>query len=75
MNPASICIERENLTISGSWYYSLEQSFPYYDRDDFRASEYNPSLYVKDHDFIYLDDLDDEAVVNLIGDIYVWYQI
>lgn len=62
-------IERENLTISGSWYYSLEQSFPYYDRADFRASEYNPSLYVKDHDFIYLDDLDDEAVVNLIGDI------
>lgn len=64
-----IFVEREKITISGTWYYALEQAFSYYDRTSFKDAEYKPHLSNNEHDFICLDDLDDESVVELIGEI------
>lgn len=64
-----IFVERENLTVSGTWYYALEQAFSYYDRVTFKKAEYKPYLSSREHEFICIDDLDDDAVVELIGDI------
>lgn len=65
-----LLLERENLTISGSWFNNLEQSFHYGDRIRFRNAEYrvNPSTA---HDFLYINDLDDDAVLELIDLICV----
>ena len=62
-------VERERLTISGTWYDSLESAFSYYDRVTFVEAEYIPYLSSSSHDFIYIDDLDNDAVLELIEDI------
>lgn len=62
-------LERDNLLMSGSWYHDLETSFDIFHRAEFHNAEYNVDLTARKHRFLYLDDLDDEAVVNLIGNI------
>lgn len=55
-----ILIERANERIAGSWYAKLTQRFSRY--EDFHQFEYET-------DFLYLNDLSDEAVVELISEI------
>lgn len=62
-------LERDNLLMSGSWYDSLETSLDVFRRAVFHDAEYNVDLMARKHRFLYLDDLDDEAVVCLIGNI------
>lgn len=64
-----LLLERENITISGTWYYALEQSFKYYDRALFRSAEYYENPSATEHDFLNIEDLDQSAVVELIADI------
>lgn len=62
-------LERDNLLLSGSWYHTLEMSWDIFHRAEFHDAEYNVDLITRKHRFLYLDDLDDEAVVGLIGNI------
>ena len=62
-------LERDNLLMSGSWYDSLLSAFDVFHRSEFKEAEYNIDFITRKHRFLYLDDLDDEAVVELIGDI------
>lgn len=64
-----LLLERENLTTSGTWYNTLEQDFHYDARSRFHSAEYraNPSVWT--HDFLYLDDLDRDAVLELIANV------
>lgn len=55
-----ILIERANERITGSWYAKLTQRFSRY--EDFHQFEYGT-------DFLYLNDLSDEAVVELISEV------
>lgn len=72
-------LERENSTVSGSWYDSLEQSFGKYDRERFNQIEYRrqeeesalelSGMRNSSHSFIYLEDLEANAVVSFIGSV------
>ncbi len=62
-------LERDNQLLTGSWYQMLESNLEHGFRSRFKDAEYNSIIASNSHHFIYLDDLDDEAVVNLIGDI------
>lgn len=55
-----ILIERANERITGSWYAKLMQRFSKY--EDFHQFEYKTN-------FLYLNDLTDEAVVELISEV------
>ena len=64
-----VFLERENLTIHGTWYYNLEQCFKLSDRSQFLSFEYHPNPSIAGHDFLNVEDLDDDAVVELIGNV------
>lgn len=59
-------LERDNLLLSGSWFQALEDGFDYSHRATFNDAEYNQNMISKEHRFLYLDDLDDCAVLDLI---------
>ena len=74
--PENVCyklrilfLERDSLTVSGTWFYNLERSFQYGDRVRFRNAEYRANPSAQLHDFLYIDDLDYDAVLELIGDV------
>lgn len=72
-------MERENSTVSGSWYDCLERSFGKYDREQFNQLEYRrqekegtlelSGMRGITHSFIYLEDLEANAVVSFIGSV------
>lgn len=62
-------IERENTTEFGSWHYSLTTAFDIYHRAKFNDAEYNLEPSTRKHRFLYLDDLDEASVEELIGEI------
>lgn len=70
-------IERECSTITGSWYDLLTKSLGNYNKEKFEKIEYKrsedlldiPRRSQKGHDFIYLDDLDIDAVVAIIENV------
>lgn len=62
-------LERDNLLMSGSWYDSLISALDVLHRSEFNDAEYNISLITREHRFLYLDDFNDEAVIELIGNI------
>lgn len=64
-----LLLERDNQLLTGSWYQLLEESLDTGHRMRFLNGEYNTDISSRDHRFLYLDDLDEEAVVELIGDI------
>ena len=64
-----LLLERDNLLLSGSWYHEMFSSLDLYHRAKFRNGEYNVDLTTRQHRFLYLDDLDDAAVIELIGEV------
>ena len=62
-------LERDNQLLTGSWYQLLESSIAPAHRARFRDCEYNTVIPSREHRFLYLDDLEDRAVLELIGDI------
>lgn len=64
-----LLLERDNQLLVGSWYQILEESMDAGHRMRFLTGEYNTVIASRSHRFMYLDDLDEEAVVELIGDI------
>ena len=62
-------LERDNLLMSGSWYSTLISALDVLHRSEFHDAEYNVDLTARKHRFLYLDDLDGEAVIDLIGNI------
>jgi hypothetical protein len=62
-------LERDNLLLSGSWFDKLMESFDFFHRGIFLDSEYNADISLRRHRFLYLDDLDINAVLELIGEI------
>lgn len=64
-----LLLERDNLLLSGSWYHEMFSSLDLYHRARLRNGEYNVDLTTRQHRFLYLDDLDDAAVIELIGDV------
>ena len=64
-----LLLERDNLILAGSWYHQLENCLDVTHRAKVKTCEYNMVLSLRQHKFLYLEDLDDEAVVELIGDI------
>ena len=62
-------LERDNMITAGSWYKQLEEKFKPYDRTEFLNSEYNVDHALRAHRFLNLTDMDDQAVVEMIGDI------
>ncbi len=62
-------LERDNQLLTGSWYQKLESSLTRAFRSEFKDAEYNRIITSNAHRFICLDDLDDEAVMELIGNI------
>lgn len=72
-------LERENSTVSGSWYDLLTRSLGKYNREQFEKMVYirsgsedivkNSKVLSDLHNFVYLEDLDNNAVVSIIRDI------
>lgn len=62
-------LERDNQLLTGSWYQQLVANLSFSFRSRFYDAEYNRMLASNSHRFIYLDDLEDEAVVELIGSV------
>lgn len=62
-------LERDNLMLSGSWYSALLSGLDFTHRAEFNDAEYNVDMITRKSRFLYLDDLDDAAVVELIGNI------
>lgn len=62
-------LERDNLLLSGSWFDTLKKSFDVFHKGIFSDSEYNVAVALRKHRFLYLDDLDVDAVLELIGEI------
>lgn len=62
-------IERDNLLLYGSWFDVLKKSFNIGYKGVFLESEYNVEIASGKHRFLYLDDLDTEAILQLIGEI------
>ena len=62
-------LERDNLLLSGSWFDLLGKAFDVFHRGIFSDCEYNVDMTLRKHRFLYLDDLDDDAVLELIGRI------
>lgn len=62
-------LERDNLLLSGSWYHILVSNMDIAHRIEFNDAEFNADISTRNHRFMYLDDLDDEAVVELIGNV------
>ena len=60
-------LEREHSTLTDSWYDILTRSLGKYNREKFEQIEYKKVD--ESHDFIYLDDLDGNAVVAIIADV------
>lgn len=64
-----LLLERENTTEFGSWHHDLIMAMAPYYRQECNDAEYNLELSTKKHRFLYLDDLDEAAVEELIGAI------
>lgn len=64
-----LLLERDHLLLAGSWYDQLENCLDGPHRAKVKTYEYNTVLASRQHRFLYLEDLDEEAVVELIGDI------
>lgn len=64
-----VYVERDNVITIGSWYKQLEDKFKAYDRSEFLNCEYNVDYISRSHRFLYLRDMDESAVVEMIGDI------
>lgn len=62
-------LERDNQLLAGSWYQLLESHIDVPHRARFLDAEYHQDIVTREHRFLYLDDLDNAAVVDLIGDI------
>lgn len=62
-------LERDNQLLTGSWYQQLVANLSFSFRSCFNDAEYNRIITSNSHHFIYLDDLEDEAVVELIGEV------
>lgn len=63
-------LERDNQLLTGSWYQALEMSIDSNQRANFRDCEYNVAIASRSHRFLYLDDLEEPAVVELIGEVF-----
>lgn len=72
-----LLMEREYSTVTGSWYDLLTKSLGNYNRERFEKIEYKRSKVLANspkrledcHDFIYLEDLDIDAVVSIIENV------
>lgn len=62
-------LERDNFILRGSWYDLLLTAFDMMHRAEFNEAEYNLDMLTRKHRFLLLDDLEDEAVIELIGNI------
>ncbi len=62
-------LERDNLLLSGSWFDGMEKAFDVFHRGLFADGEYHADVALRSHRFLYLDDLDADAVLELIGEI------
>ena len=62
-------LERDNLLLSGSWYHTLISNLDNAHRMEFHDAEFKADISTRKHRFLYLDDLDDEAVIELIGNV------
>ena len=66
-------VERSRETVQGSWYHTLLQHMSVYDRGEFQGLEYQYDSLMRTHGFLYLEDLEEAAVVELIGHICALY--
>lgn len=64
-----LLLERDNFLLTGSWYSELMSALDPFHRGVYNNSEYNVDLATGNHRFLYLDDLEEPAVVELIGDV------
>lgn len=62
-------LERDNTLLTGSWFDLLVGAFDSKHKAAFLESEYNTVIASRKHRFIYLNDLPDDAVLELIADI------
>lgn len=60
-------LERDNIVTIGSWYKKLEDKFKNFDRVEFLNCEYNFDYTSRAHRFLFLEDMDEGAVVEMIG--------
>lgn len=62
-------LERDNQLLIGSWYQNMESAIDPGHRRYFLDAEYNTVIASRTHRFLYLDDLADYEVLELIGAI------
>lgn len=64
-----LMLERGNDTGTGSWYQNLLDNMNVYDRVEFEKYEYLIDTIFRKHNFLYLVDLEENAVEELIGNV------
>lgn len=64
-----LMLERSNETTTGTWFRDLLGNMSVYDRTQFEKCEYLADNIIKKHRFLYLDDLEEDAVDELIGNV------
>lgn len=64
-----LMLERSNQTGTGSWYGNLLENMEVYDRVEFEKYEYLKDKVFNKHNFLYLVDLEESAVEELIGNV------
>lgn len=62
-------LERDHLLLSGSWFDVMEKAFDVFHRGLFLDGEYHADVALRSHRFLCLDDLDADAVLELIVEI------
>lgn len=64
-----LMLERSNETTTGTWFQNLLGNMSVYDRTQFEKCEYLVDNIIRTHRFLYLDDLEEDAVDELIGNV------
>ena len=64
-----LLLERDNLLLTGSWFNELLGCMDSSFRSKFLESEYNYNYFSNSHNFVYLEDLDYDAVLELISSV------
>lgn len=64
-----LLLERENVTEFGSWYNSLFSYLDNYHKTAFDNGEYNIEITTRKHNFLSIEDLDENSVLEYIGEI------
>ncbi len=62
-------LERDNQLLTGSWYRIMTAAMPTAFRTVFEGAEHNVPLLSGTHRFVYLEDMEEEAVTELIGEV------